>query len=654
MRKFFIFIFITAVVSGCSSIEKPWVVTQPPDTFQPVPGSFLAGTAEVDITPSPGFPVFGFSTEGTKYALGHWTRLKARIIVFQDSKGKRLAMVQIDWGAVSELLRREVAKRAADSGISPANLLMAASHTHAGPGGFFGASFYNCFGSGRSGFFPQLVNWAAERIGTGIKTACLDLAPARVAAGEVTIDGLTRNRSLEAWVWNYKGKLMDVPYNSVIPRVWVVRIDHVNKEQPSQTIPIAAYIITPVHATSVGMECKLYHGDLLGVASRYIAASIEKEYHLDRHFVAAVAVGPEGDVSATWQKQEIPEAKRLGKMLADPVFECFKGLNSKLTETEPEHVYVEYDMKNAKVGDQSLCEPMMGVPILGGAEDGRSFLYMKPIPIVDYLVIEGYRYLEPKGCQGVKVPPLKSLRNMIYPPSAFPDIAPLHVLRFGEVFSLATLPVEATTETGFRIYNGLIQQLNSPRLALLDVANEYISYTATPEEYNVQNFEGAFTLYGPLESEFFKQELLNTAQTLGKQPPAPLSSRTFYPGRECPLPNLKKIVYPHLRKHKNLEIQKDANGNIIKVSFYWKDTEQIALGKELPSIKILKGDEPLKNSYGAEESDQWVNMEVECRKGIDWSAGWTPPQDCIAEGSYRFAVSRPGKEPIYSPPFSLQ
>ena len=652
MRKFFIFLLIAMVVTGCTSGGKPWVVTQPPDTYQPIPGGFLAGTAEVDITPSPGFPLFGFSTEATKYALGQWTRLKARIVVFQDSKGKRLALVQTDWGAVSELLRREVAKRAADSGISPANLAMSASHTHAGPGGFFGASFYNTFGSGRSGFFPQLVNWAADRIGSGIKSACLDLAPARIAAGEVTIDGLTRNRSLEAWIWNYKDNVIDVPYNSVIPRVWVVRIDHVNKEQPAQTTPIAAYIIAPLHATSVGVNCKLYHGDLHGVASRYIAASIEKEYHLDRHFVAAVAVGPEGDVSPNWQKQDIPEAKRLGKMLADPVIECFKGLNDKLTEIEPEHVYMEYDMKNAKVGDQSLCEPMMGVPILGGAEDGRSFLYMKPV--LQYLIIEGYRHLKPKGCQGVKVPPLKSLRNLIYPPSAFPDMAPLHVVRLGDALSLATLPVEATTETGYRIYNTLAQEMHSPRLALLAVSNEYISYTATPEEYNAQNFEGAFTLYGPLESEFFKQELLNTAQTLGKQPPVPLSSRTFYPGRENSVPNLKKIGNQLLCKDQKLEMEKDPNGNISKVTFYWKDTEQIALGKELPAIKILQGNEPLKNSYGVEESDQWVNMEVACRKGLYWSAGWTPPQDCIAEGFYRFAVYRPGKETIYSPPFSLQ
>ncbi|MCX6580973.1 MAG: neutral/alkaline non-lysosomal ceramidase N-terminal domain-containing protein [Candidatus Aminicenantes bacterium] len=652
MRIFLVCILIAMVVTGCTSGGKPWVVTQPPDTYQPIPQGFLAGTAEVDITPSPGFPVFGFSMEGTKYALGYWTRLKARVIVFQDSKGKRLAMVQIDWGAVSELLRREVAKRSADSGISPANLTMSASHTHAGPGGFFGASFYNSFGSGRSGFFPQLVNWAAERIGAGIKSACLDLAPARVAAGEVTIDGLTRNRSLEAWVWNYENNLIDVPYNSVIPRVWVVRIDHVDKEQPSQTIPIAAYIIAPLHATAAGINCNLYHGDLLGAASRYIAASIEKEYHLDRHFVAAVAVGPEGDVSANWEKQEINEAKRLGKMLADPVFQCFKGLDDKLTEIEPEYVYMEYDMKNAKVGTQSLCEPMMGVPILGGAEDGRSFLYMKPL--LRYLVIEGYRNVEPKGCQGAKVPPLKALRNLFYPPGAFPDIAPIHVVRLGDALSLATLPVEATTETGFRIYNTLTREMKSPRLALLDVTNEYISYVATPEEYNAQNFEGAFTLYGPLESEFFEQELLNTAQTLGKEPPATLSTFTFYPGREISVPNLKRIGNQLLCKDQKLEIEKDDKGNISKVIFYWKDTEQIALGKELPAIKILKENGPLKNSYGVEESDQWLNMEVECRKGLYWSVGWTPPQDCIAAGSHRFVVSRPGKEPIYSPPFSLQ
>lgn len=651
MRIFLICIIIVVTFTGCTSGGKPWVVTQPPDTYQPVPHGFMAGAAEVDITPAPGFPVFGFSMEGTKYALGYWTRLKARIIVFQDSNGKRLAMVQIDWGAVSELLRREVAARTADLGISPANLTMSASHTHAGPGGFFGASFYNNFGSGRSGFFPNLVKWAADRISSGIKTACEDLAPARVAAGKVTIDELSRNRSLEAWVWNYEDNLDNIPYNSVIPDVWVIRIDHVNNDQPDQTIPIAAYVIAPLHATSVGIDCQLYHGDLHGAASRYIAAYIKNAYHLDRDFVAAVAVGPEGDVSPHWKEQCIPEAKRLGKKLADNVFNCFKGLDNQLIEIEPEHVYLECNMKNAKVGDQSLCQPMMGVPVIGGAEDGRSTFYMKNL--LSYLIIEGYHNLKPEGCQGVKISPLKSLRKFIYPPSSFPDLAPLHFVRLGDAICLGTLPVEATTEVGFRIGNALKQEMSTPNLVLLAATNEYISYTTTPEEYNVQNFEGAFTLYGPLESEFFKQGLLNTAKTLGKQPPAPLTSRTFHPGKQVSVPNLKKIGNKGLCKNQKLEFEKDDTGNITKVTFYWKDTDEMILYKELPSVTIFYGNEPLKNSYGVEESDQWVNMEVRCSKGFYWSAGWTPPTDCIPGDTYRFAVDRPGKETLYSPFFSL-
>ncbi|MCU0289906.1 MAG: neutral/alkaline non-lysosomal ceramidase N-terminal domain-containing protein, partial [Acidobacteria bacterium] len=443
MKLLLIGILITVVFTGCTSGGKPWVVTQPPGSYQPVPGVFMAGAAEIDITPAPGFPVFGFSTEGTKRALGFWTRLKARSIVFQDSNGKRLAMVQIDWGAVSELLRREIAVRAANLGISPSNLVMSASHTHAGPGGFFGASFYNAFGSARSGFCSELVVWAADRIGLSIKKACEDLAPAKVAAGEVMIDHLTRNRSLEAWVWNYENNLLDVPYNSIIPRFTVIRIDHLNNDQPGQTIPIAAFIIAPMHATSVGTGCQLYHGDLFGAASRYIAASIKKTYNLNRDFVAAIAAGPEGDVSPNWQTQNISEAKRLGKMLADNAYSCFHGLDDKLMDIEPEHIYVEYNMKNAQAGGQTLCEPMLGVPILGGAEDGRSFLYMKPL--LRYLIIEGYRNLDPKDCQGVKISPLKSFRNFIYPPSAFPDLAPLHIVRLGDAITLGTLPVEATT-----------------------------------------------------------------------------------------------------------------------------------------------------------------------------------------------------------------
>ncbi|HLP59418.1 MAG TPA: neutral/alkaline non-lysosomal ceramidase N-terminal domain-containing protein, partial [Candidatus Deferrimicrobium sp.] len=464
-------------------------------------------------------------------------------------------------------------------------------------------------------------------------------------------DNLTRNRSLEAWVWNYENKLIDVPYDAVIPRVWVIRIDHTDSGQPGHTIPIAAFIIAPLHATSVGVGCHLYHGDLHGVASRYIAAAIEKTYNLDRHFVAAVAVGPQGDVSPNWQKQGIPEAKRLGKILADNVFTCFKGLDDKLMEIEPEHIYVEYNMKNAAVGDKTLCQPMLGVPILGGAEDGRSFLYMKPL--LRYLIIEGYRNLEPQGCQGVKKSPLKSFRKLIYPPSAFPDLAPLHIVRLGDAVSLGTLPVEATTETGFRISNTLKEEMQTPHFALVAAANEYISYTATPEEYQAQNFEGAFTLYGPLESEFFKQELLNTAKTLGKQPPTPLTSRTFHPGRELSVPDSKKAGNKLLCLNQKLEFEKDEVGNITRITFYWKDTEEMQFGKEFPGVKIFYGNEPLKNSYGVEETDQWVNMEVQCRRGFYWSAGWTPPVDCITQGTYQFAVYIPGHEVLYSEPFSL-
>jgi hypothetical protein len=190
-------------------------------------------------------------------------------------------------------------------------------------------------------------------------------------------------------------------------------------------------------------------------------------------------------------------------------------------------------------------------------------------------------------------------------------------------------------------------------VALLAVTNEYISYTTTPEEYQAQNFEGAFTLYGPLETEFFKQKLMNTAQTMGQQPPPPLTTRTFQPGRKLSVPDLKKLGNKLLCFDQKLEVEKDPSGNIKRITFYWKDPQEMKFGQEFPTVKIFFGDGPLKNSYDVEESDQWVNMEVQCRRSFYWSAGWTPTDDCVKPGTYQFAVYLTTGETLYSEPFSL-
>jgi neutral ceramidase len=514
-------ILLLLSLSVACSTGRIITVVQPEPAPQPPPDVFRAGAAEVDITPPPGLPLFGYSWEAAKQASGYWTRLKARAIVLEVGQkkpkkpwGKRLALVQVDLGAVSGLLQYEITKRLADFGFSPANIMLAASHSHGAPGGYFGSEFYNNFGSGTWGFYPQLVEWLASRISQSIKNACLNLAPAGIAVGDTMVEGLSRNRSLQAWIMNFSDNLMALPYPGIIPRVYVLRVDHLGKENPLKTTPIAAFVVAPVHATSLGNKNKLYHGDLHGAASRYLSAFIKQHYKIKEPFVAAVAAGPQGDVSPDWKAQIPSETKRLGHLLAEHAFKVFNTLDNKLQSVDLKYAYQEVRMSGAEVNGIRLCErPIPGVPALAGAEDGRSRFYGK------LGVSEGFKG-NSIGCQETKVPAFGFLNRLIMAPGTFPDIAPLQIYQLGDILTLATLPVEPTTETGRRIHSAMAEKAGTHQVAVVAVANEYMSYTATPAEYNEQHFEGAFTLFGPNQGIFFKEKLLQILDRLNNGDPA--------------------------------------------------------------------------------------------------------------------------------------
>jgi hypothetical protein len=79
---------------GCGG--KRFVVSQPASPYTPAPtGAFRAGVASVDVTPHPGPPMFGHSTEGAGRAVGYQMRLRARALAFEDEQGERAVLVQI-------------------------------------------------------------------------------------------------------------------------------------------------------------------------------------------------------------------------------------------------------------------------------------------------------------------------------------------------------------------------------------------------------------------------------------------------------------------------------------------------------------------------------------------------------------------------------
>ncbi|KAB5566631.1 Neutral/alkaline nonlysosomal ceramidase [Coniochaeta sp. 2T2.1] len=112
---------------------------------------------------------------------------------------------------------------------------------------------------------------------------------------------------------------------------------------------------------------------------------------------------------------------------------------------------------------------------------------------------------EQTACQAPK-PILLDVGEMETPYAWSPNIVDVQTLRVGQLLIIVS-PSEATTMAGRRWRNAVHSAAKKltltgeaePVVVLGGPANTYAHYVATPEEYVVQRYEGASTLYGPWE-----------------------------------------------------------------------------------------------------------------------------------------------------------
>jgi hypothetical protein len=187
------------------------------------------------------------------------------------------------------------------------------------------------------------------------------------------------------------------------------------------------------------------------------------------------------------------------------------------------------------------------------------------------------------------------------------------------------------------------------------VANEYISYLATFEEYSAQHFEGAFTLYGPNETEFFQQEVSKLALRLDREIQIPYS-RSFFPGKGKEIFRIGQVIQPRKWKSLTTEVKRDALGNLKEVRFKWLGFRKNRFCTKLPAVKVirLKTGQALTGPGGMAETDDWLNFKVRRWGRRTWSAVWTPPDGLIFDGPLQIVVERSlDLQPLTSEPFYL-
>jgi hypothetical protein len=117
--------------------------------------------------------------------------------------------------------------------------------------------------------------------------------------------------------------------------------------------------------------------------------------------------------------------------------------------------------------------------------------------------------------QGMKFPALAG-RGLV------PSTVPVSVWRVGSL-GVAAFPAEITRQMGARMRDAITREAAGAfeRTAIAGLSNAYVSYTATPEEYDACHYEGSFTLFGRRQGARYGAVGTALTQSLVRGEPAP-------------------------------------------------------------------------------------------------------------------------------------
>jgi neutral ceramidase len=428
-----------------------------------------AGAASRDITPRLGGDFFGYVRPDLR-ARGVALRLHAHALVLHDGT-RKVCVLTVDLGA--PLITACVLERVRHLGFDAGNLIVTATHTHAGPS--------------RPGV------WVAERAAAAVMAADAARRPAAAAWAQVRVDDANRTRSLEAHLANHGLDLYPGTGTSDLdpagedhPRDVHLRLLRV-EETSGQ--PLAAWAHFSAHPTTMGPANTAFSADYPGAATR----------HFRRRFgsdapVAIVTNGTEGDLIPRYDDiNQHACADRMGRQVADAMrraWDLAEPGSEELTVAGRSQriVYAGQEVgPGRRVGDK----PWFGLPFLGGAQNGPSFFFG--------LGLEGRR--RPRWRAG----PVHG-RKIVALPGPHPRHAHVTVLRIGDRL-LLSVPGEPTVETGRRMRAAALEAIGPScgDALIVGLAQSYLGYFTTPEEYDQQHYEGGHTVYGKHTSALVEQ-----------------------------------------------------------------------------------------------------------------------------------------------------
>ncbi len=588
-----------------------------------MPTSFKVGAGKAGITsPDSGRVMAGFAYEEQKTDGTVDLPLFARAFYIEENRAspRTLCLVVIDAWACPEPIKTDVLKRLqATSGnkINRANLVISATHTHAGPGGYANHFLYN-FTTG--GADKPLIDTMVTGIVAAIRQAKAARKEGHIYLDHGDLAGCGDNRSISSYRKNPESMAADGFDRRTDRDMTVLKFVHNTGGTHTE---IGLYSIFAIHPTSLGVNNVEISGDNKGWAAKYCEDAKGAGY------VAAFANGSAGDVSpnvavtndgGNWTTRfarpeggpsdpaklagDKTKMKALARLQSDKALALAASANTELTgrlDVRCTHI----DFSTVRISGQAgartwpaalgasfgagshednvakvhiiwtlslkpkieegtnqvafaqgraktvtiigasdtqdvedartvwdLISAATGFPTklddIGNDPLSRSWVFpvaarsifvdrvekQNPQPTTTYRwkwnvpKIDNWpaNYIAGQGAKPIMFPvgvtELKRKRGFgpwtIQPAPLVPHTIPLQLVTIGSC-AIVAMPTEFTTVAGYRLKTKIKATFGASvqHVAIAGYSNDYAFYVTTPEEYHVQNYEGASTLFGP-------------------------------------------------------------------------------------------------------------------------------------------------------------
>jgi len=499
--------------------------------------NYMIGAGIGDVTgPASNTPMMGYAKTGQDTKGIHLRQFSRAFIISNVDGTNPIVYVSVDVAMMSDVIKMEVVKQIKENHgdrYTDENILLSATHTHSGPGGYM---TYILYSIGNMGFYKPSFDAVVDGIVESINKAHSNIQEGNIFVNSGELLHTNINRSPHAYEQNPEEERTRYKDN-VDKEMVILKLTNTNNENLGM---ISWY---PVHPVSMNNTNKMISSDNQG----YAAILFEKEMNPDAlpgqgSFISAFASSNLGDVSPNTKGPKcidtgaechivtsacgnhVQNCIAFGpgdnmfestKMIANNLFQSALSLyNSATVKLEgPVDFRQKYvDMTNVKLKLNSTtsvttCKSAMGFSFAAGTTDGPGYFSFKQGDIHGngFWRIIGHMIKKPSKelieCQKPK-PILLATGEMTFPYAWSPSVVDFNVFRIGQLF-IVSVPGEFTTMSGRRLKETIKKSLvakglpNDIIVVIAGLSNTYVSYITTYEEYQVQRYEGASTAFGP-------------------------------------------------------------------------------------------------------------------------------------------------------------